>query len=134
MNKFSFTKTLVIIIFAMIPFSFFGQESDRPSKPTRADFKNYLYFTGDFGLGMPSADNFNQTFKPNGHIGMGWQFDNIVGLKGKIGYGALGTDLADANTMKLDYIESSLSLTMSLTDIILVIIRTDLSTLCLISV
>ena len=44
MNKFSFTKTLVIIIFAMIPFSFFGQESDRPSKPTRADFKNYLYF------------------------------------------------------------------------------------------
>lgn len=118
MNKFSFTKTLVIIIFAMIPFSFFGQESDRPSKPTRADFKNYLYFTGDFGLGMPSADNFNQTFKPNGHIGMGWQFDNIVGLKGKIGYGALGTDLTDANTMKLDYIESSLSLTMSLTDII----------------
>ena len=92
MGKFTFFKksilTLGLSAFALCAVA---QEADKTeAKPNRKDFKSYFYVTADAGVNALSGDV--NKIKPNfnGNIGLGWQFDNIFGIKGNIGGGLIG--------------------------------------------
>ena len=120
MNKLNFTKFLLIMALMACPFAFYGQESDTISekKHDYRTFKDYVYVSGDFGLGFLKGDN--SKLKPdfNGHVGFGYQFDNILGAKANVGFGSLNGNFENMSIDKMNYFEANLNLTINLTDII----------------
>lgn len=126
MKKLTFTKLMLIAILAIIPFTFYGQTEETGNEETtvkknnRSDFKNYLYFTGDGGITFLYGDNDINKISFNAHLGIGYQFDNILGLKANFGYGILDGERKDLYKIGLsDYFDANLNLTINLTDIIL---------------
>ena len=119
MNKFNFTKFFIIIAIMLCPTMFYGQSKGNVEKMTFNDFEHYLYVSGDLGLGILSADNVGNSIRMNGHLGLGFQFDNILGAKLNLGYGGLNGKYNNAKISKLNYFESSLNLTINFVDIIL---------------
>ena len=122
MNKLNFTKFLLIVALAVCPLAFYGQENDTiaENKNDVKTFKDYVYVSGDFGLGFLKGDNLKLKTDFNGHIGFGYQFDYILGVKANLGYGSLNGNFEDFGLTidKMNYFEANLNLTVSLTDII----------------
>ena len=89
MGKFTFFKKSILALgLSAFALCAFAQEADKTeAKPNRKDFKSYFYVTADAGVNALSGDV--NKIKPNfnGNIGLGWQFDNILGFKGNIGGG-----------------------------------------------
>lgn len=120
MNRFTFTKFLLILALMASPFAFYGQENDSivENKYNNGTFKDYVYVTGDFGLGFLSGDNSKLKMDVNGHVGFGYQFDNILGVRANLGYGSLNGTFDNLSIDKMNYFEANINLTISLTDII----------------
>lgn len=120
MKKLNFTKILLIVALMACPFAFYGQESDTIAEKKQEDktFKDYVYVSGDFGLGFLKGDNSKLKMDFNGHLGFGYQFDNILGIKANLGYGSLNGGFDNLTINKMNYFEANLNLTISLTDII----------------
>lgn len=116
MNKLSFTKLIMIMVLALCPMAFYGQNNNTENQ--NAQFNDYAYVTGDLGLGMLNGDNSGLKLGLNGHFGIGYQFDNIVGVKGNIGFGGLNGKYDYVNIDKSNYFEANANLTINLTDII----------------
>ena len=47
----SFTKIILIIAILFCPFAFYGQENSDVTEEKQASFNDYVYLSGDFGLG-----------------------------------------------------------------------------------
>ena len=115
MNKF-ITKLFVIAILVVCPFKFYGQEEGNKDVTS---FNDYAYVSGDLGLGFLKGDNLGLKLGLNGHLGVGYQFDNILGIKANFGFGGLDGEYANHEVHKSNYFEGNLNLTINLTDIIL---------------
>ena len=115
MNK-KFTTLLMIVILALCPMTFFGQNE---IEKQATSFNDYAYVSGDLGLGLLNGDNSSLKLGLNGNLGIGYQFDNIVGIKGNIGFGGLNGEYSQVTIDKSNYFNANLNLTISLTDIIL---------------
>lgn len=121
MNRLNFTKYLLIVALMLCPLAFYGQETDSISEKNHdyRTFKDYVYVTGDLGLGFLKGDNLGLKLGLNGHLGIGYQFDNILGIKANLGFGGLDGEYANHEVHKSNYFEGNLNLTINLTDIIL---------------
>lgn len=118
MKRLRFTKFYAIICLVLCSTMLYGQ-SDNTAKNNFNNFEKYIYLSGDLGLGALSGDNNSFRLKPNAHLGIGYQFDNILGAKLNLGYGVLTGSFSNADIAGLNYIESNVNLTISLLDIIL---------------
>lgn len=118
MNRLNFTKIILIVALIVCPTMFYGQNSG-VKKNGFTDFEHYLYVSGDLGIGILSADNNGFKIRPNGHLGIGFQFDNILGTKLNFGYGALNGNYGNRTIDKSNYFETSISLTANIMDAIL---------------
>lgn len=120
MNKLNFTKFLLIVALMACPFAFYGQKNDTiaEKKHDYKTFEDYVYVSGDFGLGFLKGDNAKLKMDFNGHLGFGYQFDNILGIKANLGYGSLNGNFDNLSIDKMNYFEANLNLTVNLTDII----------------
>ena len=116
MNKFNFTKLIMIIVLALCPMAFYGQNEN--TKKQAATFNDYAYVSGDLGLGFLNGDNSGLKLGLNGHLGIGYQFDNILGVKANFGFGGLNGKYEGISIDRSNYFEANLNLTISLTDII----------------
>ena len=114
MNK-NFTNLLMVVILALCPMTFFGQNEIEKQAQS---FNDYAYVSGDLGLGLLNGDNSGLKLGLNGNLGIGYQFDNIVGIKGNIGFGGLNGKYSQVTIDKSNYLNANLNLTISLTDII----------------
>lgn len=117
MNKLNFTKFFMLILLAFSPVVFFGQNNDAKSSTT--SFNDYVYVSGDLGLGLLNGDNSGLKLGLNGNLGIGYQFDHILGIKANAGFGGLNGSYENVNIDKSNYFNFNLNLTVSLTDIIL---------------
>ena len=100
----TFSKLLMLVVMAVLPFSMYAQEGKKHSKPA----EKYWYIQADGGLSINHGDlaNYNggiwddfghfktmafQNFTKNwnAHFGVGYQFGKVVGLNLKGGYGLL---------------------------------------------
>ena len=136
----TFSKLLMLVIMAVLPFSMNAQEGKKHSKPA----EKYWYIQADGGLSINHGDLANYTggiwndfnhFKSqalqnwNAHFGIGYQFGKVVGMNLKGGYGLLSghkhgqalvfnndatTTLYDLALNKTNYIEGNLNLTFNL--------------------
>lgn len=116
MNKFNFTKLIMIIVLALCPMAFYGQNES--TEKQAATFNDYAYVSGDLGLGFLNGDNSGLKLGLNGHLGIGYQFDNILGVKANFGFGGLNGKYEGISIDRSNYFEANLNLTISLTDII----------------
>ena len=116
MNKFNFTKLIMIMVLALCPMAFYGQSAS--SENQTATFNDYAYVSGDLGLGFLNGDNSSLKLGLNGHVGIGYQFDNILGVKANFGFGGLNGKYENVSIDRSNYFEANLNLTISLTDII----------------
>lgn len=124
MNKLSFTKLIMIMVLALCPMAFYGQDDNTEiqndtTSIQNAVFNDYVYVSGDLGLGLLNGDNSGLKLGLNGHLGIGYQFDNIIGVKGNIGFGGLNGKYDYVNIDKSNYIEANINLTVNFTDMIL---------------
>lgn len=99
---------------ALLPMTMFAQENGKQTK-----FNDYVYVSGDLGLGFLRGDNSGMKLGLNGHAGIGYQFDNILGIKANFGFGGLNGKFDDRVLDKQNYFEANLNLTVNVTDIIL---------------
>ena len=136
----TFSKLLMLVIMAVLPFSMYAQEGKKKSKPA----EKYWYIQADGGLSINHGDlaNYNggiwddfNHYKSqalqnwNAHLGIGYQFGKVVGLNLKGGYGLLSghkhlqalvlNGNADQTLWNLgldqtNYIEGNLNLTFNL--------------------
>ena len=136
----TFSKLLVLVIMAVLPFSMNAQEGKKKSKPA----EKYWYIQADGGLSINHGDlanyegwvfdDFNHykttAFQNwNAHLGIGYQFGKVVGMNLKGGYGLLsghkhGQALVFENSTdpvyydlgldKTNYFEGNLNLTFNL--------------------
>lgn len=119
MNKLNFTKFIMIIALVICPTMFYGQKSDNVKRVNYTDFENYVYASGDLGLGALAGDNSKFKVRLNGHLGLGYQFDNILGAKINLGFGGLNGGFDNYEIKKLNYFETNINLTINFLDIIL---------------
>ncbi|MBQ8223553.1 MAG: outer membrane beta-barrel protein [Bacteroidales bacterium] len=117
MNKLSFTKVIMAIVMAICPVAFYAQSEGEVVE--NKTFNDYVYVSGDLGLGFLKGDNSGLKLGLNGHLGIGYQFDNILGIKGNIGFGGLNGKYENVTIDKLNYFEGNLNLIVNATDIIL---------------
>ena len=107
------TKILIIVL-TVLPMTILGQNNDK-----QPQFNDYVYVSGDLGLGLLAGDNTGLKVGLNGHVGMGYQFDNIFGIKANFGFGGLNGKYEGLTLDKQNYFEANLNLTMSVLDMIL---------------
>ena len=96
----TFSKLLMLVIMAVLPFSMYAQEGKKHSKPA----EKYWYIQADGGLSINHGDLANYPggiwedfdhYKNialknwNAHLGVGYQFGKVVGMNLKGGYGLL---------------------------------------------
>ena len=106
-----FTKLFLMIVMMMSPLAFYGQDN--------AKFNDYAYVNGGIGLGLLGGDNSSLKAGLNGQVGIGYQFDNILGIKANLGFGGLNGGYENVTLDKSNYFEGNLNLTVNFTDIIL---------------
>ena len=139
----TFSKLLMLVIMAVLPFSMYAQEGKKKSKPA----EKYWYIQADGGLSINHGDLANYTggiwddfnhYKSqalqnwNAHLGIGYQFGKVIGLNLKGGYGLLSghkhqqalvlngnadQTLWNLGLDKTNYIEGNLNLTFNLFNI-----------------
>ena len=107
------TKILIVVL-TVLPMTILGQNNDK-----QPQFNDYVYVSGDLGLGLLAGDNTGLKVGLNGHVGMGYQFDNIFGIKANFGFGGLNGKYEGLTLDKQNYFEANLNLTMSVLDMIL---------------
>ena len=117
MSKLSFTKIFMILALAICPLTFNAQNEGNVAD--YKTFNDYMYVSGDLGLGFLKGDNSGLKLGLNGHLGLGYQFDNILGIKGNIGFGGLNGKYEGLTIDRLNYFEGNINLTVNATDIIL---------------
>lgn len=105
---------IMIVVMTILPMTIMGQTNDKQSK-----FNDYVYVSGDLGLGLLAGDNTGFKVGMNGHVGLGYQFDNIFGLKANFGFGGLNGKYEGLTLDKQNYFEANVNLTMSVFDLIL---------------
>lgn len=110
----SITKKIMIVVLTLLPMTFWGQNDDKP-----VQFNDYAYVSGDLGLGFLKGDNSGLKLGLNGHLGIGYQFDNILGLKANVGFGGLNGEYDNHIVDRSNYFEGNINLTVNFTDIIL---------------
>lgn len=115
MNKLFFTKFMLILSVMFLPFYVLGQSEEVEEKNS---FKESIYVTGDVGLGILDGDNTKMKIGMNGHVGLGYQFDKYIGIKGNFGYGTLNGGFTNITIDKLNYFEANINLMLDLTSII----------------
>ena len=124
MNKWNFSKIMLLLAFVVISLSTYAQDSNdevvttETVAETQADFLRYIYISGDFGLGLLDGENTSLKLGYNGHLGLGYQFDPYVGLKFNLGYGSLNGGFENITIDKLNYFETNINLTFDLVKII----------------
>ena len=139
----TFSKLLMLVIMAVLPFSMYAQEGKKKSKPV----EKYWYIQADGGLSINHGDvasynggvwdDFSHGYWKQGdalknwnaHLGVGYQFGKVIGLNLKGGYGLLSgckhsqalvfPDGIDGTYFNLgldktNYIEGNLNLTFNL--------------------
>jgi outer membrane protein OmpA-like peptidoglycan-associated protein len=139
----TFSKLLMLVIMAVLPFSMYAQEGKKKSKPV----EKYWYIQADGGLSINHGDvasynggvwdDFSHGYWKQGdalknwnaHLGIGYQFGKVIGLNLKGGYGLLSgckhgqalvfPDGIDGTYFNLgldktNYIEGNLNLTFNL--------------------
>ena len=116
MNKLSFTKLIMVMVLALCPMAFYGQNDNTENQA--ASFNDYAYVSGDLGLGFLNGDNSGLKLGLNGHLGIGYQFDNILGVKANLGFGGLNGKYDHISIDKSNYYEANLNLTINFTEII----------------
>ena len=109
----SITK-IMLVVMALFPMTMLAQENDKQAK-----FNDYVYVSGDLGLGLLAGDNSGFKAGLNGHVGIGYQFDNILGIKANLGFGGLNGKFDNRTLDKQNYFEANVNLTVNATDIIL---------------
>lgn len=109
----SITKIMIVVL-SLLPMTTFAQNNDK-----LAQFNDYVYVSGDLGLGFLSGDNTGLKVGLNGHAGIGYQFDNIFGIKANFGFGGLNGKFDNLTLDKQNYFEANVNLTINATDIIL---------------
>ena len=109
----SFTKIMIVVL-TLLPITFWGQNNDKLSQ-----FNDYVYVSGDLGLGLLAGDNSGLKAGLNGHVGIGYQFDNILGIKTNLGFGGLNGKYESLTLDKQNYFEANINLTVNLMDVIL---------------
>ena len=109
----SITK-IMLVVMALFPITMFAQE-----KGKQTQFNDYVYVSGDLGLGFLGGDNAGIKVGLNGHAGIGYQFDNILGIKANLGFGGLNGKFDNLTLDKQNYFEANVNLTINATDIIL---------------
>ena len=63
MNKWNFSKIMLLLAFVVISLSTYAQDSNdevvttETVAETQADFLRYIYISGDFGLGLLDGEN-----------------------------------------------------------------------------
>ena len=123
MNKWNFSKIMLLLVMVVISISTYAQDSNSEAIETemdapQANFSRYIYLSGDFGLGILDGENTSFKLGYNGHLGLGYQFDSYVGLKFNIGYGSLNAGFDNITINKLNYLETNINLTFDLVNII----------------
>lgn len=123
MNKWNFSKIMLLFAFVVASLSTYAQNSDGEIKAetdtlTKASFSKSIYVSGDFGLGILDGENTSFKLGYNGHLGIGYQFDKYVGVKLNLGYGSLNAGFDNITIDKLNYLEANINLTFELVNII----------------
>ncbi len=115
MRMVTFKKLMLTVALAMSSMFLVAQEStnEAPSQ------KNNFYISGDLGLGILNGDFSKMKPDMNGHLGVGYKFDEYLGLKANVGYGSFNGGYENHNLEQLNYFEANLNLTLDLTNIIL---------------
>ena len=88
MSKITF-KSLLFVVLAIIPMTFFGQENNDTQKKAKT---NYWFIDADAGGAFLAGDNGNLKFNRmrfNGHVGGGYAFAKCLTAYGKVGFGTL---------------------------------------------
>ncbi|MBR4156334.1 MAG: outer membrane beta-barrel protein [Bacteroidales bacterium] len=111
----TFKKLMLTVALAMSSMFIVAQEStnETPSQ------KNSIYVSGDLGLGILNGDFNKLKLDMNGHLGVGYKFDNYIGLKANVGYGSFNGGYENHILEESNYFEANLNLTLDLTNIIL---------------
>ena len=123
MNKWNFSKIMLLFAFVVVSLSTYAQNSDGEIKAetdtlTKTSFSKSIYVSGDFGLGILDGENTSFKLGYNGHLGIGYQFDKFVGVKLNLGYGSLNAGFDNITIDKLNYLEANINLTFELVNII----------------
>ena len=123
MNKWNFSKIMLLFAFVVVSLSTYAQNSDGEIKAetdtlTKTSFSKSIYVSGDFGLGILDGENTSFKLGYNGHLGIGYQFDKYVGVKLNLGYGSLNAGFDNITIDKLNYLEANINLTFELVNII----------------
>ena len=123
MNKWNFSKIMLLFAFVVASLSTYAQNSDGEIKAetdtlTKTSFSKSIYVSGDFGLGILDGENTSFKLGYNGHLGIGYQFDKYVGVKLNLGYGSLNAGFDNITIDKLNYLEANINLTFDLVNII----------------
>lgn len=105
------------VVLAICPMAFYAQSEGEVIE--NKSFNDYVYVSGDLGLGFLKGDNSGLKLGLNGHLGIGYQFDNILGVKANIGFGGLNGKYENLTIDKSNYFEGNLNLTINATDVIL---------------
>ncbi len=88
MSKITF-KSLLFVVLAIIPMTFFGQENNDTQKKAKT---NYWFIDADAGGAFLAGDNGNLKFNRmrfNGRVGGGYAFAKCLTAYGKVGFGTL---------------------------------------------
>ncbi len=129
MKKLNLLKLLFVVVLVLGFAPIFAQNEGNETLETGSDikldsksgFSRYLYLSGDLGLGLLDGENTKFKLGFNGHVGIGYRFDEYLGLKLNLGYGSLngGFENSQITIDKLNYFEANINLTFDLMNIIL---------------
>lgn len=120
MSKLIIKNTLLIIVLAFISLSVSAQGTDSVASPKK-EFKSHLYVTSSIGANILTGDI--NKIKPgfDFNLGLGWQFNKYLSVKGNFGAGLLRGGRTGENGFNIyhgNYIEGNFSLNLSLIDLI----------------
>lgn len=113
MSKITF-KSLLFVVLAIIPMTFFGQENNDTQKKAKT---NYWFIDADAGGAFLAGDNGNLKFnrmKFNGHLGGGYAFAKCLTAYGKVGFGNLSATCPSFTTGMVSYVSYDLNVSIDL--------------------
>lgn len=117
---FTFKKLMLTIAIVMGSMLIVAQESvSTDSAGNTPSSSNNLYISGDLGLGILNGDFSKKKPGMNGHLGVGYKFDEYIGLKANVGYGSFNGGYENLNLEELNYFETNINFTLDLTNAIL---------------
>lgn len=114
MSKITF-KSLLFVVLAIIPMTFFGQENNDTQKKAKT---NYWFIDADAGGAFLAGDNGNLKFNRmrfNGRVGGGYAFAKCLTAYGKVGFGTLSATKENFFTTNMvSYVSYDLNVSIDL--------------------